>query len=246
MHKKSYIFCEESFFIPFQSQSKGTHSVSTDEWIEFDNEIPKSKEMTSCQWIRTKYFNRDPAFQLWSYCTVAHVNDKMGCIDLYLGNSKKSMNRNVFMTVQMKYETIVKRSVELKNFRHRTWVFLCLALSSITGETKFYYNGNLIATELGLVNKNATLLQNSLEMYDFALIFGQEPDKIRGDFDEYQAFIGDLAELNIWNFVFNQTEIINMAQCKNWRKGNVVAWRKQNITIPVSYTHLTLPTSDLV
>jgi hypothetical protein len=106
-----------------------------------------------------------------------------------------------------------------------------LTISSISGETKFYYNGNLVGTKLGLFNKNEIILQNSSEMYDFALIFGQEPDKIKGGFDPFQAFIGDLAELNIWNYVLNGTEILNMGKCNIRRKGNVVAWKKQNITI---------------
>ena len=110
-------------------------------------------------------------------------------------------------------------------------MFLCLAVSSITEETNFYYDGNLAGTKLGLFNKNGTVLQSSSEMYDSALIFGQEPDNIRGDFDPFQAFIGELAELNIWNYVMNGTEIMNMAQCTILRKGNVVAWDKTKITI---------------
>ena len=224
--KKNYTFCEESFFIPFQALSEGAYSISTDQWIEFDNEIPNSREITACHWMRTKYFNVDPAFQLWSYCSVEHVGDEMGCIELYLEHSVKSANRNVVMIVSIKYKTKVKLRVELKNFHHRTWVFLCLTSSSITDETKFYYNGNLVATHVGLVNENGTILQKSSQMHEYALIFGQEPDKVRGDFDQFQAFIGDLAELNIWSYVINETEIMNMAKCKNWRKGNVVAWKK--------------------
>jgi len=178
MDKMCYVWSEKSFFIPFQSQSKGAYSVLTDECIEFENEIPKSQEITSCQWIRTKYFNVEPAFQLWSYCTVTHEKDAINCIELYLEHSEKSANRNVVMEVKLKYKTKVKMRVELKNFLHRTWVFLCFTASSITEEMKFYYNGNLVGTTLGVVKKNGTVLQSSAEMYDSALIFGQEADTI--------------------------------------------------------------------
>ena len=226
-----HLLCEESFFIPFQSKSKGAYSTFTDEWIEFENEIPKSKEITACQWIRTKYFNLEPAFHLWSYCTVKHINDKMWCFELYLKRSERSASRNVVMNVETKYDTRTKRSVELKNFAHRTWVFLCITTSSITGETKFYYNGILAGKTFGVVNRNGTLLHKSSEMYDSALIFGQEQDIIRGEFDPFQSFIGDLAELNIWNYLLNETIITEMAQCGILKKGNVVSWRKEKITL---------------
>jgi hypothetical protein len=161
-----YTACEESFFIPFQSLSKAAYSISTDQWIEFENEIPNSREITACHWMRTKYFNVDPAFQLWSYCSVEQVGKKMGCLELYLEHSIKSANRTVVMVVSMKYETKVKRRVELENFHHRTWVFLCLTSSSISGETKFYYNGNLVGTSFGLVIKNGRILHKSSEMHE--------------------------------------------------------------------------------
>jgi len=226
-----FIKCEKSFYIPFQSQSKGAYSLSTDEWIEFNNEIPDSRELTSCQWIRTKYFNVATAFQLWSYCTIESANDTMTCLELFLDRSETSANRNVIMKALMKYRTSVFSSVEVKNFLHRTWVYLCFTTSSITDKTEFYFNGNYLGSGSGLANSNNYVLRNSTERYDSALIFGQEPDKIRGDYDPFQAFIGDLAELNIWNYVLNSTEIMDMAQCKNWRKGNVISWEKKYITI---------------
>lgn len=66
-------------------------------------------------------------------------------------------------------------------------------------------------------------------MYDAAMIFGQEPDKMRGNFDKFQAFVGDLAEFNLWSYIISETEIMDMAQCKQWGTGNVITWRKTNI-----------------
>jgi hypothetical protein len=190
----NFIRCEKSFYIPFQRLSKGAFSLSTDEWIEFTNEIPDSKELTSCQWIRTKYFNAGVAFMLWSYCTIESANDTMACLELFLDRSETSANRNVIMKVKTSYETTLYRGVELNKFLHQTWIFLCFTTSSITDKTRFYFDGNLVGSTAGLANENRYVLRNSAERYDSALVFGQEPDRMRGDYDPFQAFIGDLAE----------------------------------------------------
>ncbi len=66
----------KSFIIPFQSLITGTDSPSTDEWIEFTNQVPNSKELTACHWIRTKYFNKYIPVNLWSYCTIESVDEE--------------------------------------------------------------------------------------------------------------------------------------------------------------------------
>ena len=66
-------------------------------------------------------------------------------------------------------------------------------------------------------------------MFDHAFIFGQDPDKMRGGFEKFQSFIGDLTGLNLWNYLQNDSKIMDMALCIDWEGGNVLAWEKTNI-----------------
>ena len=39
---------------------------------------------------------------------------------------------------------------------------------------------------------------------------------MRGGFNNYQSFLGDLSELNVWDYAMNDMDIMAMALCKNW------------------------------
>ena len=219
---------QQSFTISFQTKSNGSFSISTDQWIEFKNEIPASKEFTVCHWIRVRYFNTVFPFNLWSYCAVKSVGKAMACIQIYLDNSWESASRNVKIKT-WECGKPGKTSIEVENFLHRTWVYFCWSASSITGKSLFYYNGKLIGIgELSCI-KNSSILTSSTEVYDAALIFGQEPDKMRGGFDKGQASIGDLSEFNLWNYVLSEVKVSDLAKCKDFERGNIVSWEKSAI-----------------
>ena len=225
------MLCHQTFVIHFQPLSNGSISPSTDEWIEFTNEIHPSQQFTACHWIKAKYFNRNIQINLWSYCTMESVNDAMKCVQIYLDQSLKSAARNLEMTAEIPYtKGRLEISMEVKPFLHRAWVHFCWSFSGSRGENRFYYNGHLLGIDTVLARNNTTIIKDSTKMFDSALIFGQEPDKMRGEFEKFQAFIGDLAEFNLWNYMLDDKHIIDMAQCKDWTKGNVVAWDKDNIT----------------
>ena len=218
-----------TFYIPFQSGTVGAVSPSVDEWIEFPNGLPDSKEVTICQWIRTKFFNIQIDVNLWSYCTIQSKDDAMECTQAMLKQFPSSGNRDVLMKFGIWAAEEHVQIVEIDNFLHRTWIHICLSSSSITDETKIFYNGRLIGKRPSLVPKNQNIIKNSSEVYDSALIFGQEPDVMRGDFDSQQSFMGDLAEFNLWNYVLDVNLIIDLATCQSLQKGNVVAWKREQI-----------------
>ena len=84
-------------------------------------------------------------------------------------------------------------------------------------------------------------LKGSSQMQDFAFIFGQEPDALRGGFNRYQSFLGDLTGFNIWNYSLLDTEIKSMAMCNTWNTGNFVPWNKSQIA---NYNAITKPLND--
>ena len=148
----------------------------------------------------------------------------MECIEVYLEHDNwKSANRELIMTAQYKTQNSnIQKHATVLNFKHRSWGFFCLITSSIRDETLFYYNGKQIGKEDGLRIHNETILKKSTDVFDSAIVFGQEPDSIRGSYDQYQSFIGDVSEFNIWNYVLNDAEISNMAKCMHNQKGNIV------------------------
>ena len=116
---------DETFYLQFQPKSKGAFDQSTTEWMEFVGDIPESKEITNCQWIKTRYFNMDISFQLWSYCTLIAKDtpkDEMDCFQVYLQADWNSGGRDVRMGVEIvgPKRNTVTREATLRNFLHRT------------------------------------------------------------------------------------------------------------------------------
>lgn len=60
------------------------------------------------------------------------------------------------------------------------------------------------------------------------LVLGQEQDKPGGGFDQKQSFIGELTNVQLWNYVIPLQEINDLTLfflCNAFsRSGNVLAW----------------------
>ena len=76
------------------------------------------------------------------------------------------------------------------------------------------------------------------------MIFGQEPDSLRGGFDKAQCYIGELAEFNIWNYGLNGQDISNMASCSSIPKGNVVSWYESSWVYHDAHINNQVETAD--
>ncbi|XP_075773598.1 neuronal pentraxin-1-like [Pelodiscus sinensis] len=55
-------------------------------------------------------------------------------------------------------------------------------------------------------------------------ILGQEQDTLGGRFDATQAFIGELADFNVWSHVLAPGEVYQLATCAGHARGDLVAW----------------------
>jgi hypothetical protein len=200
-----------TFVVPFQATTNGAISPSTNQWIEFVNKIPSSNEFTACLWFKTKFFNRNVAINMWSYCTIEKKNHPMQCLQVLLEDNRKTASRDVIAVGLVPWEGGIEQiTAEVNSFYHRRWVHFCWSLSSVTGESKFYYNGNMVGMDMLGSITNKTIIKD--DVYDAAFIFGQEPDEIRGSFDKCQAFLGDLSELNVWSYILEEESIIQRAR----------------------------------
>ena len=227
------VFGKKTFVASFQTDINEITFATTNGWIEFSAQIPRSKEFTVCHWIDIKFYNSGAAACLWSYCTVDNPGEKMECLQVCMIAVRRTLNRNLQISRTIKlngYDNVNSKKIELKYYRHRTWTHLCWSFSAITGESKYYHDGNVVGIEQLNVTSDDLALKASNEMHEYALIFGQEQDIIRGGFEEAEAFLGRLSEFNIWNFTLSTTDILRMATCQKNIKGNIVSWEKSDLS----------------
>ena len=57
------------------------------------------------------------------------------------------------------------------------------------------------------------------------LVLGQEQDSFGGSFDANQSFLGEMSDVNIWDHVIKDQEIMRMSKSCLTGKGNVFQWR---------------------
>ncbi|XP_076871605.1 neuronal pentraxin-1-like [Brachyhypopomus gauderio] len=64
------------------------------------------------------------------------------------------------------------------------------------------------------------------------LVLGQEQDTLGGGFDATQAFVGELANFNVWDKKLSSADIYNLATCNSKaQSGNVMSWSETNIDV---------------
>ena len=219
-----FIRADEYFKIKLQKGGKW----SDNEIAEYLGHIPAFSEFTACHWEKLKYF-ATRSNTIWSYCKVYSVKDEtLRCLQLYSYGLKskayRSLSYNIWITGMQNNETITVE-IELPSYRHRTWNHVCWYFSSETGINELYFNGDLVQR---VNSSNFPSIEGSLGSHDHHFIIGQEPDKIRGGFDEEQAFFGSISGLNIWNTSLSSRMIKDMSSCRNKEVGNVVSWQKKD------------------
>ena len=232
LHVAPAVFGEQTFMASFQTDIRDNTLASTDVWVEFSGEIPRSKEFTVCHWIKIKFHNSENAGCLWSYCTEEKPGDKMECLQVCMASDHLTLNRNLMFVREVNLKTghtVDVGRIEVKNYRHRTWTHLCWSYSAQTGESRYYHDGKILDTEQLDVTDDDLALKASSEMSKHALIFGQEQDEIGGGFQKGEAYIGHLSEFNIWNFTLSDKQVLDMASCTAILKGNVLAWEKSGL-----------------
>ena len=58
-----------------------------------------------------------------------------------------------------------------------------------------------------------------------ALVLGQEQESVGGSFDANQSFLGEMSDVNIWDHVINDQEIMRMSKSCLTGEGDVLPWR---------------------
>ena len=218
---------QQHFMASFQTGADASPKPDKNVWLEFLNEIPPSREFTICHWINIKFFNSGIAACLWAYCTIENKNDKMECLQMCLYAVEDTANRELDVKASIPFREKVMKHwaiVGLKSYHHRTWDHICWSFSVTNKTSNLYHNGDWIWSKPVNTAEIDLAMKSSSKMYKASFIFGQEPDSMRGGFDQYQAFLGDLSEFNVWNYTLSENQIRAMATCDSFIKGNIVSW----------------------
>lgn len=178
------ILGEKSFVASFQSKSNGAMNPSHNHWIEVLNDISSVASFTSCLWIKVRFFNKNIAAMLWSYCISEKSDKEIDCIEVFLEADVSTASRTLIITAYIPNHPMYdKIEVKLKAFQHKTWGNLCWIFSAIDGKNVFYYNGKLIGDPTFKSRDGRDIFRDSSKE-NAALILGQEPDSLRGGYNE--------------------------------------------------------------
>ena len=113
--------------------------------------------------------------------------------------------------------------VTVKPFQHRSWNHFCWSYDSPSGENRIYVNGKYHGSVIFEIKREAL---GSDEVYGSSFSVGQEPDAFRGKYDREQAYRGNISELNLWDSVLTDKEVLDIGTCRKQGKGNVITWGK--------------------
>ena len=98
------------------------------------------------------------------------------------------------------------------------WHHICLTWENLNGDWVFYKDG--VPVKSGNRLKRGHVIPK-----DGTVVIGQEQDVPGGKFNKEEAFPGDMTQVNMWNRVFDASEISQMAaSCDLGRNGNVLCW----------------------
>ncbi|XP_041672895.1 pentraxin fusion protein-like isoform X2 [Cheilinus undulatus] len=115
-------------------------------------------------------------------------------------------------------EGAIFRAPELKS----TQTHLCFTWDSSTGAASIYIDGEKSVTKI--YKKGHTVRA------DGKVILGQDPDNFLGDFDAAQSFVGEIFDVNMWDYVLSHGMIASLASWERTPRGNVFDWETIDLT----------------
>ncbi|XP_051971094.1 pentraxin fusion protein-like [Xyrauchen texanus] len=132
-------------------------------------------------------------------------------------NVWKEIDGRVSFYIQSSSDGVLFQLPPLTNF----WTHLCFTWDSVTGLAALWvdgrHNGSQEYKKGQQVHPGGTVL------------LGQDPDKLLDSFDAQQSFIGEMTDVNMWDYVLSGDQIMplhfNMERAP---KGNVFDWSSIN------------------
>ncbi|XP_052340583.1 uncharacterized protein LOC118377945 isoform X39 [Oncorhynchus keta] len=159
------------------------------------------------------------SMDLDSFTACMHLKTRPGEIHTVLSYSSQGNDNELMIT--MGYEVglwIGNEFVNLPhNFHSRDWVNYCVTWSSHSGGAELWING--------LVGEEQYLRRRYTVSPAGVFILGKDQDGFLGISDT-DAFVGQMTDVNVWDYVLNSAEIREQMSCENTTspRGNVLSW----------------------
>ncbi|XP_068193796.1 C-reactive protein-like [Antennarius striatus] len=93
---------------------------------------------------------------------------------------------------------------------------LCVTWDSSSGAAGIYMDGKKSVTKI--YKKGHTIRPGG------KVILGQDPDSYLGDFDAKQSFVGEIFDVNMWDYVLPENTVRDLVSGKRVPRGNVFDW----------------------
>ncbi|KAG1944473.1 pentraxin fusion protein-like isoform X1 [Pimephales promelas] len=95
---------------------------------------------------------------------------------------------------------------------------LCVTWDSATGLSAFWVDGRRSAFQI--YKKDKSVLPGG------TVLLGLDPDEYVGSFNSRQSFVGEITDVNMWDYVLSGSQIkaLHLNQEQNIPKGNVFDW----------------------
>nr|ABG37056.1 octin2.2a [Carcinoscorpius rotundicauda] len=112
--------------------------------------------------------------------------------------------------------------VVCRNFVIGQWQHLCYVWTNVLGHNEMYVDGIRCAESLTKIADNYIIQTAG------TAVIGQEQDAIGGGFDPKEAWIGEIADLHIWNEPLLPSQIRHMFRCNLcYPRGTVFSWLRE-------------------
>lgn len=169
--------------------------------------LPELYAFTMCMWLKSKAFSGSGT--PFSYSVPGQPNE---IVLLEWGHNPMEFLIN---------DKATQLPVSLKN---GMWHHICVAWTTRDGMWTAYQDGKKKGSNENLSAWHP-IKPNGI------IILGQEQDTVGGHFDATQAFVGEVAQFNMWDRVLSLNEIEGIANCTSPLSGNLIQWDRRQVDV---------------
>nr|KAF6369850.1 neuronal pentraxin receptor [Myotis myotis] len=163
--------------------------------------LPELYAFTVCMWLRSRSGGTGQGTP-FSYSVLGQANE---IVLLEAGPDPMELLIN---------DKVAQLPLSLKD---NGWHHICISWTTRDGLWSAYQDGELRGSGENLA------AWHPIKPHGI-LILGQEQDTLGGRFDATQAFVGDIAQFNLWDHALTSAQVLGIANCTGPLLGNVLPW----------------------
>ncbi|XP_074077180.1 neuronal pentraxin receptor [Macrotis lagotis] len=163
--------------------------------------LPELYSFTICMWLKSKSGGMGIGTP-FSYSVPGQSNEM---VLLEAGHDPMELLIN---------DKVAQLPLNLKDGR---WHHICIAWTTRDGLWSAYQDGQLRGSSDNLAAWHPIKPHG-------VIILGQEQDTLGGRFDATQAFVGEIAQFNLWDHILTPAQILGIANCTSPLLGNIIPW----------------------